>query len=307
MESIGKKTQSQKKGFLFITIAVLGWGLSTSFIESGLKYADVLPFLAMRFILATTALLPWVTVFKRKEVIELLTKKLVWIIGLSEAAGLIFQYFGQNYVFAGLAALLSLLFLIFVPFLDRAILKERIRIVNLIAALLGFIGAGFIAFDGKWNNFNASSAMGTILLLLAALSYGLYITTTSKLTKYVKKDVDTFSLFFNVLLIISLTTTIGTVASGKSLAIDRNAWIWLIGLVVFSTLIAFFAYFEALKVISAGTAAIILLLQILVPFFIDLVILRRSYSLWMWAGVLIILVAMIMAILNEINENQNIQ
>ncbi len=303
MEPIARRSQSQKKGFAFITIAVLGWGLSTSFIEFGLKYAEALPFLAMRFIMATIALLPFIIRFRQKEVIELLKKKLVWIIGLSEAAGLIFQYFGQNYVHAGLAALLSLLFLIFVPFLSRAILKEPLRMINLIAALLGFIGAGFIALEGDWTRFNASSAVGTILLLLAALSYGLYITTTSKLTKYMDKEVDTFSLFFSVLLIISFITTLGTLASGKSIIIDKNAWIWLIGLVVFSTLVAFFAYFEALKIISAGTAAIVLLLQILVPFFIDLVILKRSYSPWIWTGVVIILIAMVIAVFNEMNES----
>ncbi len=297
------ETLSKPVGFFYITIAVLGWGLSTSFIEFGLEFVNPLPFLSYRFIVATIILFPWVYAKKKKEVFRLLEKRLVWIIGVSEALGLMFQYFGQKYVPASLSALLSLLFLIFVPFLAWIILNERIKVSNLAAALLGLTGAMMIALEGEFRKASSSSIIGTVLLLLAALSYGLYITTTSKLTRYGKEDVDSLALFFAVLLIISITTFLSTLVSGQDLEMKKEAWIWLIGLVIFSTIIAFIAYFEALKVISASTASVVLLLQILVPFFIDLVILRRSFSDWVWVGSIVILFAMSIAVVAELKTN----
>ena len=71
-----------------------------------------------------------------------------------------------------------------------------------------------------------------------------------------------------------------------------KAWIWIVALSIFSTIIAFVAYFEASKGIPANTLAILLILQMLVPFFVDITILGKQYSIWIYAGGLIIVFGM---------------
>jgi drug/metabolite transporter (DMT)-like permease len=102
-----------------MTIAILGWGLSTTFIEFGLDFIAPFPFLFYRFGLATIALTPLVILFRFSEFLELIRNKRTWVIGISEASGLILQYLGQDRdATAGLAALLSLSFIVIVPFIS---------------------------------------------------------------------------------------------------------------------------------------------------------------------------------------------
>ena len=289
-----------RSSYILISIAILSWGLSTPFIEFGLKYLNPLPYLAYRFLLATIILTPFVLINKRVEVTELLQNKWVWFIGLSETFGLTVQYLGQEQgVPSGLAALLSLLFLLIVPFLSVWILNESLELIHLIAVAIGLIGVLLISTEGTLSNLTGGSTLGVGLLLSAAFGYAVYITTTSRLTTIEKPDVDTFALFYIVLSIISVNTIIVTLifdAFPSIQSIDNRAFLWLGLLTLFPTLVAFLAYFEALKEISANSASVLLLIQVIVPFIIDIVFLDRFYSLWVWFGSIIILVAMVIVV-----------
>jgi drug/metabolite transporter (DMT)-like permease len=104
-----------------MAIAILGWGLSTTFIEFGLEFIGPLPFLFYRFGLATITLTPLVILFRLSKFLELIRNKWTWVIGISESLGLIFQYLGQESgVTAGLAALLLLSFIVIVPLFHRS-------------------------------------------------------------------------------------------------------------------------------------------------------------------------------------------
>ena len=149
-----------------MTIAILGWGLSTTFIEFGLDLIAPLPFLFYRFGLATIALTPLVILFRRSQFLELIGNKWTWIIGISESLGLTLQYLGQELdVTAGLAALLSLCFIVIVPFISPFILNEKLEKNHLIAMSVAFIGVIFISSEGNVNNLTGSSILGIIFLL----------------------------------------------------------------------------------------------------------------------------------------------
>ena len=59
------------KYYLASLLAIIGWGLSTSFVEFGLDYIDPYQFLALRFLLAVVLASPFILVTKRKEVQQL--------------------------------------------------------------------------------------------------------------------------------------------------------------------------------------------------------------------------------------------
>ena len=95
----------------------------------------------------------------------------------------------------------------------------------------------------------------------------------------------------------------GFVSNGQSISVPQSAWVWIIALVIFSTLIAFFAYFEALQEISANMASVLLLLQVLVPTTIDYFLLDLRYNVWEIAGSIFIVVAMIIVVIIPYIEN----
>ncbi len=293
--------------YSFMALAILGWGLSTSLIEFGLEYVSPFSFLFLRFSIASLILTPFILKIKFNEIKALLRSKWVWFIGISESAGLLFQYLGQREgVPAGLAALLSLIFLIFVPFLSPLILDDRINRYHVLAIVLGFIGVTVIASEGDISNlmdFESGSLLGIVLLILAALSYAFYIVTTSRQVTIENPKTDTTALFYIILVIISVVSFIMMILfETPQLPSESIGWLWISMLVIFSTIMAFFAYFVALKRISANSASVLLLLQALVPFTIDIAILKRVYSSVVIIGVVFVLLAMIIIVFIPILE-----
>lgn len=290
---------STSRYYIATLIAVLGWGLSTSLIQFGLVYVEPFLFLALRFSMAALLATPYVLYTRKNEVLKLLKNRWIYAIALFETAGLLFQYQGQlsEYnVSAGLASLLTMMFIIIVPALSYYLLREKFTINHAIAILLGFIGVFLIVTQGNLSNLTNSSTIGVILLLLSATCYAFYQIVTSKYTREVNKSVDSLALFYVVMVAISVYS-FGFTFIHSDFSISLNfpvaAWFWIIALAIFSTIVAFVAYFEASKGIPANTLSILLILQMLVPFFVDIVILGKHYSIWIYLGGIIIVLGMI--------------
>ena len=280
-----------------MVIAVLGWGLSTTFIEFGLEFLEPFPFLFYRFVLAIILLTPLIFFFRALEFLKLIQNKWVWVIGISEASGLILQYLGQEReVTAGLAALLSLSFIVIVPFISPFILNEQLEKHHLVAMSIAFIGVIFISSEGDLANLSGNSILGIIFLLGAAVGYAFYIISTSRLTTIEEPTVDTFTLFYTVLLIITFFSFLASLTFSKLEVVPTDAIQWVVLLTIFSTLIAFFAYFRSLQEISANVASVLLPLQVLVPFIVDFFVLGRNYSLWIITGSILIILAMFIVV-----------
>ncbi|MHA1991415.1 MAG: EamA family transporter, partial [Candidatus Hodarchaeales archaeon] len=85
-----------------------------------------------------------------------------------------------------------------------------------------------------------------------------------------------------------------------------ESWIWIVLLVIFSTLIAFLAYFKALKTVPANTASILLILQLVIPFTIDIIFLDISYSNWIFAGAFTIVFAIVVVLIFSTRESREV-
>ncbi|MHA2103668.1 MAG: DMT family transporter [Candidatus Hodarchaeales archaeon] len=312
---IKKYVTDGQLGYIFIFIAIITWGLSTTLIDLGLKSnISVLSFLGFRFLLALLIFTPYILLKKLNPLINLVRNKWVWIIGLSESSGLIFQYYGQNEgVSPGLSALLAMLFLllamlflVIVPFIAPFIIQEQIKKYHIYGIILGLIGVILVTSEGRIENLTSGSILGAILLLTAAFSYAIYIVATSRVTTIEIKDVDVFSLFYAVMIIITLTSLGIGGLTGELTVPPMESWIWIVLLVIFSTLIAFLAYFKALKTVPANTASILLILQLVIPFTIDIIFLDISYSNWIFAGAFTIVFAIVVVLIFSTRESREV-
>ncbi|MHA2336324.1 MAG: DMT family transporter [Candidatus Hodarchaeales archaeon] len=305
---IKKNVTDGQLGYIFIFIAIITWGLSTTLIDLGLKSnISVLSFLGFRFLLALLIFTPYILLKKLNPLINLVRNKWVWVIGLSESSGLIFQYYGQNEgVSPGLSALLAMLFLVIVPFIAPFIIQEQIKKYHIYGIILGLIGVILVTSEGRIENLTSGSILGAILLLTAAFSYAIYIVATSRVTTIEINDVDVFSLFYAVMIIITLTSLGIGGLNGELTVPPMESWIWIVLLVIFSTLIAFLAYFKALKTVPANTASILLILQLVIPFTIDIIFLDISYSNWIFAGAFTIVFAIVVVLIFSTRESREV-
>lgn len=280
--------------YIATTFAVIGWGLSTSFVEFGLPFVNPYLFLALRFLLALLLATPFILLKKRKEVWTVMKSRWPYIIAICETAGLLFQYQGQNLdVSAGLSSLLTMMFILIVPVLSTVLLHEKFYRNHAIAIVLGIIGLLFIITEGDISRLASSSILGIILLLLSATSYAFYQLTTSKYTRGGETDVDSIALFYVVMLLITAYSWLMAIGNASvTLVVPIDGWLWIGMLAIFSTIFAFIGYFEASKGIPANTLAIVLMSQMLVPFFVDIFFLHMRYSLWVYSGATIIVLGM---------------
>ena len=298
--AIRTNSSSLARYYVAITICVIGWGLSTTFVEFGLESGtNPYVFLALRFTLAVILSSPFVWYTRKAEIIALFRTRWIYLIGVCETSGLLFQYQGQERnVSAGLASLLTMMFVLIVPFLSHYVLREKFSLNHAIAILFGFIGVLFIITEGDISQLvnSNTSTIGIILLLLSALSYAFYQIVTSKFTREVNTHVDSVALFYGVMIAIMIYSSSAALLTSSfkpNLNLTFDTWVWAGLLAIFSTIIAFITYFEAAKGISANTLSILLISQMLVPFFVDIFILGKQYSIWVYTGGIIIVLGML--------------
>ncbi|MFW9820699.1 MAG: DMT family transporter, partial [Candidatus Thorarchaeota archaeon] len=255
-----KDSRSKKKAIIYISIAIVGSGLSSTFIELGLSSIPSVPFLFYRFVISTILLTPLIFIKKRNQVIILFKNKIVWLIGLFEGIGLILQYVGQELqIPAGLATLLTITYALMVPFFSWILLKQNLNIYHLIAVITSLIGIFLIISEGSLTFLTdgSFSLIGIIILFLSALFLGLYITYTSYIQKLHDNNLDSISLFYVTLVVISLFSMVMMIIKGEYIIPSQDTWIWLISLVIFSTIIAFYMYFMAIKTLDANQVSLL--------------------------------------------------
>jgi drug/metabolite transporter (DMT)-like permease len=279
---------SKHFGYIGIVLAILGWGLSASFIGFGLGFVNPFLFLFLRFFSAVIILSPYIMLYKRKAFRQLITNKWTWIISFFEFAGLELQYIGQQSVSASLTTLLVIQFVIFVPILSAKFFQISISKINVIAIGVALLGSIFISTEGKITDIFTNINIGVIFLILSSLAYSFYLIASSHFSNKSNNTFDTSVLFFIIILGITLFSFIPALITSYPYSIDSSVWYWVILLAVFSTIIPFFGYFLGLKVISANTMSLVLLLQLVVPFMIDILFLGINYSFWIIIGILLI-------------------
>lgn len=284
---MGNSIKSKRQAYIFISIAIVCSGLSNTFVELGLNSIPSVPFLFYRFAISMIILTPLILIKKKPQVVNLFKSKYVWLIGVFEGLGLVLQYIGQELqIPAGLATLLTITYALMVPFFSWIILKQQFKLYHLIAVIFSFLGIFLIISEGSLNFLNngSFSLIGIIILMLSAVFLGLYITFTSYIQKLDNNNLDPISLFYVVIVIITLFSMVIMIITGDFAIPSQDTWIWLLSLVIFSTIIAFYMYFLSIKTLSANQVSLLLLLQVIVPFTIDIFLLGRHYNLWVMIG-----------------------
>lgn len=141
------------------------WGWTFLIVKDAVASYPVPAFLALRFVLATVLLAPfaWRGLSKKSIGIGLL-------IGMPVGAGYLFQTAGLTTTGAVDAGLLTGLFVILTPILDRLIYRAPLAKVTVGSALTGLVGTGLLTLQSSHG-----VGLGDILEVLTALAFAVQI------------------------------------------------------------------------------------------------------------------------------------
>jgi drug/metabolite transporter (DMT)-like permease len=157
--------------YTLLLVAVTAvWGWTFVVVQNAIAIYGVVPFLAMRFVLAGAALAPlYATRLTRKSLL------VGGAIGVVLAAAYLFQTLGLLFTTPTNSGLITGLFVVFAPLADRLLFGANLTRQVILAVALSFVGMVLLAGGGP-----DGPNWGDLLTMLCALALGLHIALLSR-------------------------------------------------------------------------------------------------------------------------------
>lgn len=289
------KLSGPSRGYFFISIPIIGFGIAPIVIDIALESIDIYSFLFARFFLSALLLTPILLFGYKDSVVSLLRNRYTYYLAMCQSVAIIFQYVSQLFVIPSFSTIITKSYLIYVPFIAPLLLKERFLPKNVVIALVGFLGV-FLISGGNPTQFEADVLLGVGAAIISSLGFAFYIVFSSKMAR--DDNVDNLSLLLIILWFVTFVSAGLMVVNHQSLRPNFTTEVILIVmvLVILSTLFSYLAYFIALEDISATTGSVLLLLQNIPPFLSDALLFDRDLESGFFVGSLLILMASIASV-----------
>jgi drug/metabolite transporter (DMT)-like permease len=157
--------------YTLLLVAVTAvWGWTFVVVQNAIAIYGVIPFLAMRFVLAGAVLTPlYATRLTRRSLV------VGGAIGVVLAAAYLFQTLGLLFTTPTNSGLITGLFVVFAPLADRLLFGANLTRQVLLAVALSFVGMVLLAGGGP-----EGANWGDLLTVLCALALGLHIALLSR-------------------------------------------------------------------------------------------------------------------------------
>jgi len=274
------------KGELSTFLATLFWGSSFVAIKSGLDHIDPIPFVVLRFILATLFFTVIFLAYKKTLKISLLRNRLVYLMAFFNAGGFLFQYIGLDLTSAIKGSLLININVIFVMLIAHFYLKELISATKAISVLGGILGIFLLITEGNLSILTTGSIRGDVIVLMAGACWAFYITLSRKV---VREGACIFEL--NYMLVILTTLILLPFLWGTEVNLNGSSMIYLIYVAFFCTIVTFMLWTHGLKTISATASSVIMMNEVLFATVMGMVILGERLNVYGYLGAIIMVIS----------------
>ncbi|MDA8234182.1 MAG: DMT family transporter [Clostridia bacterium] len=286
---MGQALHNRKLGTLLIIISATGFAFLAIFV----KYAyaaglNTLTMLSIRFLIA--AVIMWVIVWARKENPRIDRKKIVQlamlgVMGYGVMSG--FYFNAVNLVPAAIASIILYTYPLLVTLLAAWMFKEaitRTKLLSLVISSLGLVMVVGVAFDGL-------NPKGLLYAAMAAVVYSLYIVYSNKLVGRVNPMLVTTYVITSAAVVLTLITL---VSGSVVLPTGSQGWWSLLGIAVFSTVIAILTFFQGMSIVGPSQASIISTLEPVVTALAAFLLLAEKVSVTQFLGGLLVIGAVIL-------------
>lgn len=197
-----------------------------------------------------------------------------------------------KYIPTSLQALLFYTYPIFVTLLSFIVYKERPNIRLIASIALSMFGLGLVL----GTSFETINFLGALLVLGAAAVYSVYMTVSNHIVKNTTPVVMSafVTLSASVMLLI-----IGLSTNTLVFTFDKSAWLPILGIVLFSTLISLVTLFRGIELLGPARAAILSMVEPLVTIIISCILFHDKLDPWQWLGGIMVLGGALMIVISK--------
>jgi drug/metabolite transporter (DMT)-like permease len=286
--------RESRSAILATVAAGLLWGSSFVVIKIGLRSLDPFWFVFLRF--ATASVLAFAVsalTGRTRKVLALLRHPLVIGLGVSNAAGFVFQFKGQTLTTAANAALLINASTISVAIASRLVFRERFGPIKVLAVIVGTLGVFFVTTGGRPSMAGGPAFAGDLLVVTAALLWTFFIVLDKRIVNELAPDVR--ALTTAMVTITAAAALPVALVFGGELSEPSGAWWPVPYTAVFCTIVPFLLWTWGLKRISATTSCVILLIEVVFALALAVVLLGERLAPSGFLGSALILTSVVLA------------
>ncbi len=286
-----QSTEGKGKGYIALTTTSLVWG--TTWVASKIAVQEI-PALQMAYIRQFIAGLCFVVFFMWYKKLRLPTaKQFRWI---TVMAILMFVFanglstWSLKFIPTGLAALIGALYPLSVVIIERIFFKSKMMtILTFLGLFLGITGVGIVFYENAFNQFDYSFLVGLSLSVFAMLSWSLGTVFLSRNKANINPYYGTGwqMLISSVILLLLAEFTQPTVAIA---AISVKAWLMILYLVVFGSVISFVAFIYSMKKLPAAVSSLYAYINPLVAMVVAAIVLKEKLTLNIVWGAIVTLI-----------------
>jgi drug/metabolite transporter (DMT)-like permease len=285
-----RNLNSRLTGRLQVLLSAVGFGTIGVFAKTAYKSGVGAPqLLALRFLVAASALWAFFLIFNRSAIRigrkELLTCAALGLAGYGVFSNLAFKAFETTP--ASIVGILFFSYPVFVVLLNWLVLRERPDVQLMLGAvtILGGIGVGVAG------SLEGEAGPGLLFALGSAAWYAAYVVATRRLLTNVRtRTVALYVISFAALGLYFM----GGPASEVVQSLTTRAWIAILGIGLFSTVVAVLSFFSGLEKLGSSEASYIGTFELFVNLSLASFILGERISLSLVVGTIFVLLGMVM-------------
>jgi DME family drug/metabolite transporter len=248
-------------------VAGVLWG--TSFITTQWALQDgfgPLTLATVRFLLATVAALAFALV-ARSVGAGLLKNPWLWALGITNAAGYVFQNYALDLTTGTKAALITNLSMVLVAPMSYLWFHEpftRTKVLGLMAVIPGVF---LLTTNGDLSQLDGAQFVGDMLILGAGASWAVYIVIAKKLLETTQATTPALTLWVmaTTTLVLAPFSALAVMRGGEGVgSIGAVGWAGALYTGIGCSTVAYLLYTRGLRGVTATVSAILLLVQVFV-------------------------------------------
>lgn len=275
--------QRNKSGSIQIIIASICFGALPLLTRTGYAGgANATTLLAIRFTIATVLL--WGYLLATGTKIQTTGKQIAifFSVGIFGFGVMAYAYFNSfHYIPSSMAAVIMFTYPVIVTYLSAVLLKARITRIQLLALVLVTAGA-VVMSSGEM----AFHPVGILLAFTSSVFYAIYIVYLGSSLTF-QQEPKVLSAFITLAVAIFFTV-FGAVRGELDFQFTGTAWVSVIVMSIFSTVVAIMVFYAGVQKVGSSTAAIISTVEPVTAFILGVTVLGESLTLMRIFGAVLI-------------------
>jgi drug/metabolite transporter (DMT)-like permease len=267
---------TRRQGIAALIFIAIVWGCCFTLIKQTLTLVSPLVFLAIRFLLASVFVLPWLRGLSRRELVGgLILGALFW-------AGFVFQTIGLQYTTPSRSGFITGLSTPLVPIAYFVVYRRRVALTTMLAVIVTGIGMYLLTRPG---GMSAGINLGDILTLGCAVLFAFQIVAVGHYAPIARPE---RLVAIELAMTGLLSALVAPVLESPRLALVPSVALAIAFLSVTAT-VTFYLQLGAQKVVSPALTAIIFTLEALAAAVTSWIVLGETLTPGQWLGGALIL------------------